>query len=258
MKKRGFGDKRGQVTIFIIIAILVVAAGVVIYYFWPSFDSRVSTTSENPNSFIEECMQEEIENVVEKISLQGGSYNVSFGYRFEGNEIEYLCYTNEYYKPCVNQQPFLKNHLEDEILNEISESVDSCFNSLETNYRNEGYEVILNRGETSVELLPKRIVVDFNSELSLMKQESQNYENFRIVLNDNLYELSGIAKSIVDWEAIYGDVDVSDYMFYYHDLKVQKLKQGDGTKIYILTDLNNDKKFQFASRSYVLAPGYQG
>jgi hypothetical protein len=45
-------------------------------------------------------------------------------------------------------------------------------------------------------------------------------------------------------------------MNYYHDLKVEKKKQLDGTNIYILTDRNNENKFQFASRSVAWPPGY--
>ena len=44
-------------------------------------------------------------------------------------------------------------------------------------------------------------------------------------------------------------------MNYYRDLKVEKLKQSEGTTVYILTDLNNNKKFQFASRSMAWKPG---
>lgn len=253
-KKR---NVRGQVTVFIIIAILVVAAGILLYYFYPKFKTTVSPESTSPSGFVQDCISEKIEETVEMISLQGGSVEPDFSFNYQGNEIEYLCYTNEYYKTCVVQQPMLKEHIEKEILEEISEDVNFCFDSMQQSYQNQGYEVNLKRGETIVELLPKRIVVDFDSELTLTKKDSEKYEDFKIVLNNNLYELVGIAQSIVEWETIYGDVDVNDYMTYYHDLKVEKVKQGDGTTIYILTDLNNDKKFQFASRSVVFAPGYK-
>ena len=45
-------------------------------------------------------------------------------------------------------------------------------------------------------------------------------------------------------------------MNYYHDLNVEKKKQSDGSTIYILTDRNNENKFQFASRSVAWPPGY--
>jgi len=75
-------------------------------------------------------------------------------------------------------------------------------------------------------------------------------------VNNNIYELSAIAESILNSEADYGDVEVTVYMDYYTDLKVEKQKQSEGTTIYILTDRNTGDKFQFASRSIVWPPGY--
>ena len=44
-------------------------------------------------------------------------------------------------------------------------------------------------------------------------------------------------------------------MNYYHDLKVEKNKQTDGSTIYILTERDTENKFQFASRSVAWPPG---
>jgi len=77
-----------------------------------------------------------------------------------------------------------------------------------------------------------------------------------VILNNNLYELVSIVNSILNWEARYGDSETTIYMNYYHDLKVEKKKQSDGSTIYILTDRNTLDKFQFASRSVAWPPGY--
>ena len=76
------------------------------------------------------------------------------------------------------------------------------------------------------------------------------------MLNNNLYELVSITNSILNWESKYGDAETTVYMNYYHDLKVEKMKQSEGTTVYILTDKNNENKFQFASRSVAWPPGY--
>ena len=76
------------------------------------------------------------------------------------------------------------------------------------------------------------------------------------MLDNNLYELASIAESIVEWEATYGDSETTTYMNYYHDLKVEKKKQTDGTTIYIVTNRDTRNKFQFASRSVAWPPGY--
>lgn len=247
---------KGQVTIFIIIAILIVALGILIYLYYPKIFSNTSTETINPSEYIQQCMQQKIEDTVQNLSLQGGSVNPGFYYTYENNKIEYLCYTNEYYKPCIVQQPMLLEHIQSEILKEIKNSTISCFNSMEKSYTTKGYEVSMNPGNTTVELLPEKIVTTFGYNLTLTKGETEKYQDFRIVLDNNLYELVGVANSIIGLETTEGDAETTTYMNYYHDLKVEKQKQLDGTKIYILTDRNNDKKFQFASRSYVFPPGY--
>jgi len=254
--KRGV---RGQVTIFIIIAILIIALGVLVYMFYPQIRSTIETETTNPATFIQECIEEKIQNTVDIISLQGGSVEPGYYYAYYNGKnvdnVEYLCYTNEYYMPCVVQQPLLAQHIQSEILNEIREDSIACFNSMQQSYENQGYDVNMKSGNMTVELLPKRIVTTYNYELTLTKGDTQNYKNFQVVLNDNLYELTSIANSIINWETIYGEAEITTYMNYYHDLKVEQKKQIDETSIYILTDRNNNKKFQFAVRSFAFPPG---
>ena len=45
-------------------------------------------------------------------------------------------------------------------------------------------------------------------------------------------------------------------MTYYHDLKVEKFIEADGSTIYTLTNRDTGNKFMFASRSLAWPPGY--
>ncbi|MEK6906765.1 MAG: hypothetical protein AABW81_04025 [Nanoarchaeota archaeon] len=248
--------RRSQVTIFIIIAILIIILTVLIYIYYPKIKSTIGLGENNPTGEIKSCIEKDITNSLEPVTSQGGSIDPEHYILYNDDKIEYLCYTEEYYKPCIMQQPMLKQHIESEIKKNITNKVKSCFNKLKSDYEKKGYEVSLKQGVVSVELLPKRIVVDFNSTLSLKKTDSQSYNNFKVVLDNNLYELVSIANSILNWEARYGDAETTTYMNYYHDLKVEKKKLTDGSTIYILTDRNNQNKFQFAARSVALPPGY--
>ncbi|MFH1326727.1 MAG: hypothetical protein ABIH59_01205 [archaeon] len=250
-------NKLGQTTMFVIIAIIVVALAVLIYMFYPKIKSSLGLETQSPSQFIQTCLEEDIVEAVDTLSLQGGSIRPEHYIVYNGENIEYLCYTNEFYETCVMQQPLLKKHIETEIESYISNSVRKCFYDLEENYKDKGYAVSLRTGGTEVELLPKRIVTSFNHTLTLTKGSSNTYDRFRVVLNNNLYELVSITNSILNWEARYGDSETTTYMDYYHDLKVEKKKQIEGSTIYILTDRNNLNKFQFASRSVVWPSGYE-
>ncbi|MDO8528494.1 MAG: hypothetical protein Q7S06_01220 [Nanoarchaeota archaeon] len=248
--------KRGQVTIFIIIAIVIVALIVIGFLVFPKIKTNLGLGGTSPSLFIQTCLQDTIKNTVQEISLHGGSVEPRFSILHDNEKVEYLCYTSEYYKTCIVQQPMLKPHIENEIKTDIEDETKDCFDSLEENYRRQGYEVNLKRTTMNVELLPKRVVANFNYTLTLTKVDTQRYESFSVVLNNNLYELTGIANSIVEWETTLGNADTSTYMTYYTDLKVEKKIKSDGTKVYIITDLNTGNKFQFASRSQVLPAGY--
>ena len=259
MKKNGdmfIKNKSGQITIFIIIAILIVILGILIYIFFPQIKTGVGLETKNPPAFIQSCIEEEIESNVNLLSIRGGSLEPQHYFLYNDEKVEYLCYTNEYYLPCVMQQPMLKQHIENEIKKEIEKEAKDCFNSLKENYENDGYEVNLKEGKINIELLPKRIVATFGNSLTLEKDTTERYDTFRVVVNNNIYELVSIANSILNWEARFGDAETTLYMNYYHDLKVEKITQSDGTTIYILTDRNNGNKFQFASRSVAWPPGY--
>ena len=249
-------NKRGQVTIFIILALIIVVGVALVITFFPKIKSSVSAGPQNPQEYMDTCLIDSLEENIETISLQGGKLIPENSYLYNNYEIEYLCYTPDYYRTCVVQIPFIKTHLEKEILESVEGEIDSCLNSMKESYEGKGYNVILDKGENKVELLPKRVVMTIGTSMTLTKKDSVNYESFNIILNNNLYELSSIASSITEWETTYGDVDHTTYMDYYPDLKVEKYKQGEGTTIYILTDRNTEKKFQFASRSLAWPLGY--
>jgi hypothetical protein len=250
-------SKRAQVTIFIIIAIVIVVGGVLVYAFFPQIKSTLGIGVTNPQTFIFECVEEEIEDAVEKISLHGGDINPTFFSTFDQVKIKNLCYTAEYcsvlFPICSIQEPQLKPHIEREIKNEIEDTVKSCFNSLKESYVRRGYSVDLKEGPIDIELLPNRIVSTFDYDLTLTKEDSEKYDSFSVVLNNNLYELISIANSILAFEATLGGTDVTMYMDLYSNLKVQEKLLSDGTKIYIITDRKREDKFQFASRSRVLS-----
>lgn len=252
-------NKRGQVTLFVILAILLVGIVIALTFLIPRLREVTTTQAQNPEEFIRNCIEDKIKNTVETLCLQGGELAPTLYYAYEGNNITYLCYNTESYAPCVMQQVFLKEKIKKEILDEIKPDVDACFNNLTTSYRSKGYEVKLETtpGGLSVDISPQTLIFDFGRKLTLTRNgESQVNQRFRMGLDNNLYELIGLSESILQWEARYGDSELDVYRIYYRDYSFNKLKQEDGTTIYILTNKKTKDKFQFASRSIALPPGY--
>jgi len=262
MKKVGgiLDNKSGQVTIFIIIAIVIVA--VVVGFFFISPRGEVSTSSgfdeNNPRGFMQSCLQEDFSESVNKVNLRGGSANPENYVYYESNPVEYLCYTDEEYGLCVIQKSALKQDIESEISGEVSSYVNDCFAELVESYQQKNYEVTLTSGESIIRLLPKKIVLNLSQTLTVKKSDTQVFEGFIINLDNNLYELVYIASSIVDWESTYGDSETGLYTSTYRNVKVEKKLAQNSSKVYILTDVNTGGKFQFASKSLPLPSVYGG
>lgn len=249
-------DKRGQVTVFIIVGIVIVGFALLVYMLYPNIKSNLSFSAENPSAFMESCLQSDFENNVEILSAQGGSLTPENYILYDSQKVEYLCYTNEYYKPCVVQKPLLKNSIESEMKDALNSPAKKCLEEMKSSFESKGYKVNLQNGDIDVEILPKRVVVHFNNTLILTKENSEKQEQLEVFYNNNLYELTSIAMSIINWETTYGDAETTVYMNYYRDLKVEKKVQTDGSTVYIITDRNNGNKFQFASRSVAWPAGY--
>lgn len=247
---------RGQVTLFIILAIVIVGIGVAVYMFYPQIQTTLGIGAQSPTQFIQSCLEDQIKQNIETISIQGGSLDPRPYFLYDNQKVEYLCYTESYYEPCVMQQPFLRQHIEEELENSISELSRECFTKLEATYQRQGYDTRLNFGEMDVRLFPEKVITTFNHTLTLTKGgSSERYTDFSIVVNNNLYELASIAISILGFETKYGDAETTDYMNIYHDLKVEKKPQSEGTTVYTLTNTEGEV-FRFASRSYIWPSGY--
>lgn len=252
MNKRG--NNRGQLTVFIIVAILIIAI-IALFFAFPKLRTAVGIEKlESPEKFIQTCLEDTIKEDADIISKQGGNLEPLPYILYQDEKIQYLCYTPQKYQPCVVQIPFLEKHIEEQIKNDIEDEVDFCFSSLKQTYEERGYTTNLKKGEMTVELLPQKILTTINNEFSFSKDEnSERREAFRIVVNNNLYELAAIAQSIMNDELSFGDSFDREYMNFYTWLKVEKKRPGDDTTIYTLTDRNTQNKFKFAVQSWDLS-----
>lgn len=261
-------DKRGQITIFVILAIAIVIVLLLLFLGRDGFTSLIRGKA--PVEQIKDCAEDYVREVAEVISIQGGSLEPEFYYSYKGEKIEYLCYTEENYKQCVMQKPLLKQGIEREIKNYIEPKIKGCINGVKTDLEKDGYRVDVGDVNVNVELVPDNILVYVKSELSLTKDSTESYKSIKTDVSSNLYEFAMIASSILNWEARYGDSETMNYMLYYPSIKVEKKIQGDGTKIYILSargssdsiylpaDTNSLDKFRFAVRSVVIPSGITG
>ena len=245
-------NKRGQLTIFIILGLLILIALILLA---TRTDLKTFFAGKTPVQEIEDCAKNSVGEGIKILSLQGGSINPENYYLYEGNKVEYVCYTEESLKNCVMQKPLLKNSIEEQLKKYSEQKIADCVNNVKINLEKRGYEVSLKKPEISVELIPDNILINLDLNLKISKETTETYNNLKTGIKSKIYNFVMIASSIMSWETRFGDSETLNYMIYYPSIKVEKKKQGDGSKIYILTDNESKEKFMFAVKSIVIPPG---
>jgi len=257
-RKEGFlKNKRAQVSVFIVIGLVIIAAAIIAFVVVPKTSGPTSQSiAENPSQYMSRCMQADITTTVNKLGIQGGEMNPTHYIAYKNSNVKYLCYTSDYAKLCVVQEPMLITSFANQLKDNLKAKSDKCFEDLKNNLAAGGYAVDLRVKDSNMEITSKKINLKFNIDMTINKDQPQKFETIDISVNNNIYELLAIANSIVEFETSLGDSETTTYMDYYHDVKVEKMLNSDGTTIYTLTNRNSGEMFQFASRSLAMPPGY--
>ena len=242
-------NKRGQVTLFIIIGILIVAI-ILMFFLWIS-PTYLGESSKRLG--FEGCVEDALELTIEELGVNAGFPNPEFAYSYLGDKIAYLCYTNEFYITCTIQKPFLVQHFEEGISKSLRDEINACYLASINDLKERGYEVVSGEVNYEVSLEPSvaRVLIDAPTTVGANK-----FARFNVKLNSPIYDMIMISTSILQFESELGDSDVTSLMFLHPEVIIDKLKQGDGTTIYIVTSKDYGIEFKFASRSLAWPAGY--
>tara|TARA_Y100000034_G_scaffold75151_1_gene90249 strand:+ start:1083 stop:1844 length:762 start_codon:yes stop_codon:yes gene_type:complete len=248
-------NKRGQVAIFVIVAIVIVGLIVLGVMFYPEIQGVLGVEL-NPQSYLKGCVEPIVVEGVALLSKQGGYQNPEGFIVHDGEKVKYLCYTNADYETCVVQEPAVKDRFESELKAIVEPRAVECGRNLKAEYESRGYGVSAGNVDAEVSIVPDKIGIKFVAPMTITKDTSETFREFDVEIDSEMYELLYTAQSIVDFESEYGDSETTLYLQYYPELKIEKNKLGDGTTIYKLSNVITEEEFTFASRSLAWPPGY--
>lgn len=256
-------NKRGQVTIFIIAGIIIVILAALFFIFRQDILPAINQKAEvNPNKDFSSCVEDKVSESVKTISKQGGyiSNKLNMTFQFTGEEegmISYLCYQQNYYVSCVNQQPMLIEHLKKEIKKEINSEVENCFKKVVQNLKDKGETVQENYRGFDVELYEDRVIVNVDAEINTQKAgTSEKYSGLKSIVYTRLYNLAIVAQEIVSQEARFCNFEQVGYMLIYPENNINKFRTGNSDLIYTITDKKSQEMFRFAVRGCIIPPGF--
>ncbi|MEK6925780.1 MAG: hypothetical protein AABW50_00730 [Nanoarchaeota archaeon] len=254
-------SNKAQVTIFVIIAIVIIAAIVIFLIFQgnrgPGTGGQVETS---PESFLDSCLKEDVRMAIEKVSLQGGyldpeeTVNTEFQFNNEQvGKIAYLCYTNSHYTSCINQRPGLLQHVESELYADLNSKIVDCFRSLEDSLNEQKYVVETAYHGEGVKILRKGIEINVDADMVLTKNNEVKKENeFKITVPSKLLDTVFLVQEIVSQEARFCNFNELGYMLLHPEWSIRPPKLlDDGTRIYSLENRKTKEEFRFAVKGCV-------
>ena len=252
--------KRGQVTMFVILGILVIAVIAVILYTYNSkVQPQVDKTPEFDfsktdviKSYIEGCVEKVGNEAINLVGKQGGEINPSFYQYYYGDAVSYLCYTTEP-SSCYNKKPFLLQFVEKEINSYVLQKINSCVNL--QGIRDQGFEVQAGAltVDTKVNLYTTFIEINYPITITGKSGQSVQLNQFSKNFNVPLGRLVKVAEDIVNGEinSFQGYFNYQAYIISQNgEIEITR-PTWDKTEIYITNLRNDDYKFQFAIQNYV-------
>ena len=256
-------NKKGQVTIFIIAGILIISLVVLFLVFRTGIIPGITESPEtNPNVFLDSCIEDKIKETVKIISSQGGYIEnpLHKTFKFEDENafvnISFLCYNQNYYLPCINQELMLIQHLKEEIYNYIFDDVENCYDELTSSLEKQNYVVDARYNGFKVELMEKKVVVEIDGELVLTKSgETSKHDDFKIIVPSRFYDIAVVVQEIISQEARFCHFEHLGFMLFYPQFKIDKFRTSDLITIYTIENRNSKETFRFAVRGCVIPPG---
>jgi hypothetical protein len=250
-------NSRGQVTIFIIIAILVVAIIIAFAYFNGWFKFEKSST-ENPKEYIENCMRasvKESENILFKSNTYP-NFNSSNYILFEQEKIPYLCMVSEFYKPCIPQDSAIFMRVEQIMGNKVTRDVEDCLKKIYSDLEDENYQVTKQKGETSVDISKDSINVKLNETIYITKDENAyTISGFELNYGTKFYDTLKLIQTIVNYESTICEFNKMNWMKYDNSIAIFTTRTSDQTKIYTLRERLTEREIKFAIKTCVLPAG---
>ena len=258
IRKNNFKSRRAQITIFIIIAILLVAAIILFFVFARGGIEKIIPIGKGtePLPYIQKCVEDATLGAVGIMMPQGGYLNPQNYKLYEDKKVGYLCYTLNNYVTCITQQPIYISFLKGEITQYIKPKVETCFASLKKELEKNNYQVSIKNMSLTTELSENLILIKIERELTMTKnKEVKKYKDFDTTIRHPFYNLAIIAQEIASQEAKYCNFEYVGFMLLYPDYEIDKITLGYDVKIYSVADRKTKEKLVFAIRSCAIPPG---
>jgi len=248
--------KRGQITAFVILGIVIVALVLLLLYtrtnvfmFTPSPEDLNKVMSDIRIDMLS-CVGEVGDEPIRRIALQGGYLSTPTDtYRlYDDTTISYLCYNMEDDPRCMNRM-LRKADMEQQLNEAIDFALSTCID-VQKFKKLGSFQITASKDwEVGTMINPESVLVTVDYPITITSEKSEltlSEDTFKKVFNYPLGELYKVSQDVIDFETTYGEFDQLSYMLAYHGLyRIDKLRPYPD-KIYKLNKQDSNYVFQFA------------
>lgn len=257
--------KRGQITLWVIIAVVMVATIILFFMLGrePESGGPIVDSSFDVESYLDVCTKNYVEEAVDIMLPQGGFINPGNSVFFNNTNIEYICKNIGNYEPCIQQHPMLMNEMKEEIRNYVLPQVNNCLGDMKREFERRG-NVVSMSGPTTLEVDfgPDRIFLTVGKRITIEKEgEVRTFDELEIEIESPVHNLADVAMEIARQEAGLSEetgcyFEFVGYSILHPRYKISKYVMSDPTKIYTIRDTKSEKEMNIAIRSCAIPPGF--
>jgi len=204
--------KRGQVTLFIILGIIITALVALMLFskqaniYTPATQENLQSKMESIEKNIEDCLEDAASEPLYRIAQQGGYLTVIQGsYRlWNDSMISYLCWNQEQTRACMNRMLTLA-HMQDQLNVAIKQQVETCLDVQGEADLIKTFDIIAPKDykvDTAIRQDKTEVSLDYPVTLRAKSGDTQvSKKQFTKTFNIPLGELYDVSQDIANAEA---------------------------------------------------------
>lgn len=237
-------QKRGQLTIITIIALIIVAV-IIAYFFINRTNSQANNLSpeaQSVNQFVQSCIKETAKSGIYAVGRTGGYYKIPNNFSSVNNTLPI------YY---LNGRSFFisKQNLENQISVYITDNLNNCTKSFE-NFKDLSIKGELK--QVSISINQNSIVINANYPIFITKANSTSeIKEFNVNISSDLFNTYNVAnETLTEYAKNSSNFCIScmEENAEKYNLSINILSFEDNEKIFIINDLNyqiNNESYKF-------------
>lgn len=246
-------SKRGQVSTFVIIGIILVIVVALIFFVRKQTGIGIPAAEFLSDKLkpierdLKSCVDKQADTTVKTFLEQGGEFFPNYYVQYQGKKVKVMCRNIPGDDKCLNYLPPL-NTMVKELNTRMQLEINNCVNkNLLKSETLGGYEVVAGPLTTKTETVGSGLLITVNYDVEIKKgEESTKLGKVNKILDVPIKELYDVSFDIVNSEARFGFFEQLFYMLNKKGKYIINIDKPFPHKVYKINKNGNKHEFWFA------------